>query len=442
MKQKLNSSSIQKKYQSQFKTKLLLAHSGGVDSCVLADILFKSNCHFSVAHANFQLRGSESMKAQNFVSNWCQSNKVPFYYTKFHVSTYQKHLKKGVQEATRDLRYRWFDYLLAINQFKYLLTAHHLNDQIETFLFHAIRGSGISGLRGIQETDQIIRPLLFYSKNQILDYAHECQIDFIEDSSNIDLSHQRNVIRHQVIAPLEKSKPKLTQQFSNTLKNMHQAHSFINTELNRIQKSVSILKDDNIYYSLSKLKNIKHLEFCLFHWFETYNFKVSEILKLMNAENGKHIQQSQFVLSKSQHYLILTTESVLHIDSERYTLQLNHHLKEGNMLHPVNLKWKTLNQFPNDVIDSNFALLDEEKLKGDITIGKMNTGDWFYPNGLNGRVSISKYFRNLSYNKIEKQNQWILYVNNRIAWIVGKRCDRRFIADHRTKNIILFEYIK
>ena len=442
MKRQLQINSIQNDYRSQFKRTLLLAHSGGVDSCVLADILLKSKCNFLVAHANFQLRGSESLQAQQFVSKWCLSNQIPFFYVKFNVNAYQKHTKKGIQEAARDLRYQWFDYLLEIHQLAYLLTAHHLNDQIETFFFNAIRGSGLSGLYGIKETEKRLRPLLAYSKSQIVDYAHQYQIEYIADSSNVDLSYQRNYIRHQVIAPLEKSKPKFTQQFSNTLKNMHQAHSFINTELNRIQKSVSMLKDNNLYYSLSKLKNIKHLEFCLFHWFQTYNFKVSEILKLMNAENGKYIVQSPFLLLKSQCHLILTTKAIRQTDHIRFHLDLGDDLLQGSTEYPIRLKWKAINCFPNETIDSNFALLDAQKIKGKLTVGKMKVGDWFYPCGMDGRVSISKYFRNMKYNMIDKRNQWVLYVNNRIAWVIGKRCDRRFTANHCTKDIISFEYIR
>ena len=440
MRQQLEINSIQNAYKSPFKRRLLLAHSGGVDSSVLADILLKSNCNFSVAHANFQLRGSESMNAQKFVSNWCESNKIPFYHTRFNIKTYKKSTKKGIQEAARDLRYRWFDYLLEINQFAHLLTAHHLNDQIETFFLNATRGSGISGLNGIKETKKILRPLLFYSKSQILDYANKNQIQFEEDSSNTNLSYQRNYIRHQVIAPLEKSKSEFTEQCANTLKNINQANSFISTELNRLQKKVSTLRDNNIYYSIAELKNLEHLEFCLFNWFQSHNFKVSEILKLLKAENGKYIYQNQFLLLKSQNHLVLTTKSMLQIDHKRFNLELGNRLIQGNIQHPIKLKWKTLNHFPNGTIDSNFALLDLQKIKGELTIGKMKTGDWFYPSSMNGKISVSKFFRDLDYSIIDKQNQWILYVNNRIAWIVGKRCDRRFIANHSTKKIISFEH--
>ncbi len=438
---RLTISLIQKNYQFLLNRKILLAHSGGIDSCVLADLLLKSDCNFSVAHANFQLRSSESIKTQNFVSDWCQANQIPFYRTTFHVGPYQKHSKKGIQEATRDLRYQWFNYLLEINRFEYLLTAHHLNDQIETFFINAMRGSGIAGLRGIKETKKILRPLLTVSKRQIVDYAHQYQIDFEEDSSNADVSYQRNYIRHQIITPAEQYRSNFVQQFAKTLKNINLAHIFISKELNKIQKKVTTLKDNHFYYSITKLKQLEHLELCLFHWFQEYNFRVSEILKLMNAENGKYIQQNKFILLKSQDHLILTIKSVLQIDPSRYPLKLTDH-KEGNMLYPIKLKWKILNEFPKSIIDSNFALLDEKKIKGDLTIGKINIGDWFYPNGLNGKVSISKFFRNLNYNKIDQQNQWILYVNNHIAWVIGRRCDRRFMASRSTPKIISFEYTR
>ena len=184
--------------------RLLLAHSGGVDSSVLAHLLLEANLDFSVAHCNFQLRGAESDQDASFVKNWCQQHQIPFFEIAFSTEAYQEHSKKSTQLAARDLRYKWFESLQFCHNFEILLTGHHLNDQIETFLIHASRGTGISGLLGIPQTSNLVRPLLGVSKEKIISYAQSHSLVWREDRTNLEPTYLRNRIRNEVLAPLEK----------------------------------------------------------------------------------------------------------------------------------------------------------------------------------------------------------------------------------------------
>ena len=191
--------------------RLLLAHSGGVDSSVLAHLLLEANLDFSVAHCNFQLRGAESDQDASFVKNWCQQHQIPFFEIAFSTEAYQEHSKKSTQLAARDLRYKWFESLQFCHNFEILLTGHHLNDQIETFLIHASRGTGISGLLGIPQTSNLVRPLLGVSKEKIISYAQSHSLVWREDRTNLEPTYLRNRIRNEVLAPLEKINPKFPQ---------------------------------------------------------------------------------------------------------------------------------------------------------------------------------------------------------------------------------------
>ena len=137
---------------------VLLAHSSGVDSCVLAHVFLNKKINFSVAHCNFQLRGEESYNDLLFVKDWCKKNKIPFFYKTFDTKKFREYKKIGIQEAARDLRYQWFASLMDKCNFQVLTTAHHLNDQFETFMINITRGSGIQGLLGIPSNKKCIRP--------------------------------------------------------------------------------------------------------------------------------------------------------------------------------------------------------------------------------------------------------------------------------------------
>ena len=158
---------------------VLLAHSGGVDSCVLAYVLLKKGMDFSVAHCNFQLRGEASNGDAEFVKAWCLKQEIPFYIKTFDTNSYKESFKKSTQEAARELRYEWFQQLMELQGIDVLVTAHHLNDQLETFLINATRGTGISGLLGIPQTQNIIRPLAKSSKKEILNFISQIRIRLI-----------------------------------------------------------------------------------------------------------------------------------------------------------------------------------------------------------------------------------------------------------------------
>ena len=159
---------FKEKLQALKDSNFLIAVSGGVDSMVLASLFKKNNLKFSVAHCNFKLRSDESDADELFVSNWCKENNQKYFNTSFNTVEFCKNNKVGTQEGARNLRYKWFHDLKEIYGFDFIVTAHNLNDQIETYLINSMRGTGLSGLVGIPEkTDKLYRPLLDISKNEI-----------------------------------------------------------------------------------------------------------------------------------------------------------------------------------------------------------------------------------------------------------------------------------
>ena len=152
--------------------KLLLAVSGGIDSMVLLDLFYKLRFDICVAHCNFQLRGKESDGDELLVRETCQDRYIPYFIETFHTTEFANEKKLSIQLAARKLRYQWFQELLLENQLDYLVTAHHLDDNVETFLINFTRGTGLDGLTGIPaQNENIIRPLLPFSRKEIENYA-------------------------------------------------------------------------------------------------------------------------------------------------------------------------------------------------------------------------------------------------------------------------------
>ena len=199
----------------------MVAVSGGVDSMVLANLFIQNNLNFSIAHCNFGLRAKESNADQEFILSWSRKNKIKCYSSKFSTTAFCEKSKVSIQEGARNLRYNWFNELKVIHKFDYIVTAHHLDDQLETYLINSMRGTGLKGLLGIPEiTSNLFRPLLQILKDDILVYADINKIDFREDSSNSKNDYYRNMIRNSIIPEFKKFDDNVMLKFKTTVNNL------------------------------------------------------------------------------------------------------------------------------------------------------------------------------------------------------------------------------
>jgi len=131
------------------KDKILIAVSGGVDSILLCELFHQAKLNFGIAHCNFNLRGKESDGDEKFVKAVAKKYSVDFYSKAFDTSSYSKEQGISIQMAARDLRYSWFEEIRNKEKYKFIATAHHQNDVVETVLINLIKGTGIAGLHGI-----------------------------------------------------------------------------------------------------------------------------------------------------------------------------------------------------------------------------------------------------------------------------------------------------
>ena len=195
---------IQKHDLVDSNQKILIAVSGGVDSIVLTDLFYQNQFKIAVAHCNFQLRGNESDEDEKFVQQFCYTKNIPFFVQHFDTAIYAQQKNISIQMAARDLRYQWFNQLINENNLDKLATAHHKNDSNETVLLNLARGTSIQGLSGIlPKRENIIRPLLFATKKQLIDYANQNKLSWREDASNSSNKYKRNFVRNKIIPLFE-----------------------------------------------------------------------------------------------------------------------------------------------------------------------------------------------------------------------------------------------
>jgi len=285
----------------------VLAISGGVDSMVLANLFLINNLNFSIAHCNFQLRGKESDDDELFIKKWCSEKDIKLYNKKFSTEDYCKNNKLTIQMGARELRYEWFRELIDKEKHDFIVTAHHIDDQLETFIINSIRGTGIDGLVGIPDKiNKIIRPLLMTSKDQIIEYSKVNKINYREDSSNDKEDYLRNKIRHSVIPYLKSDDDNVLLKFKTTVENLNSTKIFVKKVISKVRDRVFIYEGENIITNIGLLKDLDPIEFYIHELYKDFEFNYKEVMKLFDSDSGKQISSANYNMTKQKNNLIIS----------------------------------------------------------------------------------------------------------------------------------------
>lgn len=415
--------------------KLLLATSGGIDSMVMVELFHRLGYNISLAHCNFCLRGTESDGDEVFVRKYAADNNIPVFVTSFNTELFAKDNKLSVQVAARQLRYLWFEELLTRNNLDFLLTAHHLDDSIETFLINFTRGTGLEGLTGIpQQNGKIIRPLLPFTREEIEKYAEDNNISWREDSSNSSGKYLRNKLRHDIVPALKVLNASFAASFQNTINHLLQAQSMAADASVLVYKQVVTEKNIQKHINIAELKRLPNYTAYLYHWLSPFGFTAWEdIYSLPDAQSGKIVLSENYRLLKDREVLIL--EPLKQVQQSEYLIE------EGiyEIATPVHLKITAVNSTDKPA-GNNEIYVDAQKLKFPLIVRKWREGDYFYPLGMKGqKKKVSKYFKDEKLSLSDKEDSWLLCSENQIIWIISKRTDERFKADKNTTQIVKIE---
>lgn len=423
---------------------ILVAVSGGVDSMVMAELFYRGGYNFGIVHCNFGLRGAESNQDEKFVAGLAETFGVKFHVNHFKTREYAGFNKISVQMAARTLRYEWFEELIATEGYKAVATAHHLDDQIETFFINILRGTGISGLHGIMPArTNVVHPMMFAFRRQIEEFAGDEAITYREDSSNRSSKYVRNKLRHDLLPLLAEINPDFRKTITFTIDRLRETEAILNHHLNSIREKAESVDNGVVSLNIAALTKLNPVDSYLFELLQPYGFNRSvsdEVASGLNEPSGKQYFSSTHRLIKDRESLLITELGPAGIQPAGEIL-----IEEGatEIRKPVQLKFGMIDNNPLLKINRNssVAMLDAGKITWPLRLRKWKEGDTFVPFGMVNNKKLSDYFIDNKFSIIEKENTWLLISGNEIIWLVGHRIGNSYRVTPETETVLQIEVL-
>lgn len=442
---------IQRNHLFQPTDKLLLAVSGGIDSVVLSHLTKSAGYLFGIAHCNFQLRGEESERDEAFVRELARSLAVPLFIKRFDTKSYAAERKVSIQVAARELRYHYFREILDGNtnkdlmtgsadasaSYRFLVTAHHLDDNIETVFMNFCKGTGIRGLRGIQsKQERIVRPLLFASREDIMEYAHQHDLHWIEDSSNDETKYTRNYFRKVVLPSIEKIYPQLRNNLQNNINRYNEVADLYSQAVAVHKKRLLEQNGDEVHVPVLKLAKIAPRSTLIYEIIKDYGFtaqQVEEVEKLLTSDSGKYITSTTHRILRNRAWLIISP-----LESSRDTIVVMEKDDEETFFDQSRLQLKRLEGGAVTFsADNAVAVLDAKEVQFPLIIRKWKEGDYFYPLGMKKKKKkLSRFFIDQKLSLSQKEKVWVVESHKKIVWVIGYRIDERFKITPSTRQAL------
>ncbi|MBV9986691.1 MAG: tRNA lysidine(34) synthetase TilS [Chitinophagaceae bacterium] len=421
---------------------LLLAVSGGLDSVVLVDLVARSGFQFRIAHANFQLRGDESLRDEQFVRQLGTKYETDILVKRFDTLAFAERKKLSVQEAARELRYAWFREILRTGEF--IVTAHHADDNIETVLMHFFRGTGIEGLAGIQpfrKASVLIRPLLPFRKSQLKEYADSRGLAWVEDSSNGSNKYTRNFFRNSLLPQLKEIFPQVEENILDNITRFGEAAGLYRQAVQEQLKKLVEEKDGEWHIPVLKWKQLPYLHTITWELIRPYHFtaaQVSEVIRLLDAGNGAYIASSSHRILRNRKWMIISPNAGVasrHILIEQNDRQV--------VFEKAELQLQIISGPPASIPDTqDQVFLDARNIRFPLLLRRFKTGDYFYPLGMQKKKKLSRFLIDLKLSRTAKEQVWVLESDKKILWVIGRRIDNRFRITDTTQQTLQISYRK
>lgn len=438
---------------------LIIAVSGGVDSVMLCELCQRAGFSFSIAHANFQLRGDDSIADEAFVQALAEQFGVRFYARRFDTLQYAKDNNIGIQEAARELRYDWFAKireeekgLLTVtgtrNKSKVhsptivVLTAHHADDQVETLFMNFFKGTGMNGLQAISPYSKqrypLARPLLFCRKGELLRIADENKIPFREDLSNAKTDYTRNAVRQQVIPAIKAVFPQVEENALDNVQRFRDIAGLYHTALRRIMASLVEKDRQTVKIPVLKLAKLPSRRTVLFEILKEFGFtpaQTDEALRLLQSETGKFVSSTTHRIFRNRSWLVISAldgngqSQILVGESDSEVV-----FSEGVIdleIWPGQRDWDA---------DPLHACLDAKDIVYPLLLRRWKQGDYFYPLGMEKKKKLSRFLIDQKLSLADKEKVWVLESEKRIVWVLGLRLDNRFKIRPSTERVLRIRF--
>jgi tRNA(Ile)-lysidine synthase len=419
--------------------KIYLAISGGKDSMTLSHLLIESGIQHTLLHCNFGLRGKESDGDEQFLRTYALKHKLIIHVQAFDTEKIADQQKLSIQECARKLRYDWFNTFLSADENAFLLTAHHLDDSIETFFINLIRGTGVRGLSGIPpQVGNIVRPLSDFSAEDIYRYIDQHHIDYRPDSSNAKKDYLRNQVRMDLIPVLSEIEPAFRSRMLTFFEDMNDLKKHLDSASEKFRATHARQDDearaDRVKFPLAVLR-------------ETEPFLLEQALR----PYGIHRKN----LEAFRHFITSVTGSVFYTSTYRFLIDRDDLIIA--VKNPAqNAGYAMVHKLPLSVYccDKNISVtlntdviidrktpglqqIDADSTELPLTIRQWRTGDRMQPLGMEGTRLVSDILADHKVDRFAKENCMVVTgADQKIICLVGFCINEKNKISAKTSHVL------
>jgi len=414
----------------------VVALSGGADSVALLRVMLALGYRVEAAHCNFRLRGDESNRDELFVKTLCETQDIKLHLIHFDTAEYASLHQVSIEMAARELRYHYFEQLRQDIGASTICVAHHRDDAVETLLMNLLRGSGIHGLTGIRARNgHIVRPLLCVSRQEIVNYLHSIDQEYVTDSTNLQPDVLRNKVRLQLLPLMEQLYSGATENMARSAYYLSEAEKVYNAEIARYAQETEFPLSDSSPFTIhfSLLSSSPSPLSLLHEWLTPLGFnrsQLEQILAHLDGEPGR-------VFESATHTLVIDRESIVVepvcapikplVIPEPGTYRIDETAK---------IRIEEVGVETGISRDPAIATLDAATIRYPLTLRAVKPGDIFQPFGMEGKKLVSDYLTDRKLNLLAKRHQRVLVdATGTILWLVGQRTDHRYCITPDTNTI-------
>jgi tRNA(Ile)-lysidine synthase len=452
---------------------VLVAVSGGADSVALVNILLelapKYSLRMAIAHLNHCLRGQESDRDQAFVASLAKQLELPVYIGREDVRRYRKRHHLSLEDAARQVRYRFYDSIAAKYGYGKIALGHHGDDNAELVLMNLLRGSGPLGLSGITPVrdNKIVRPLIHLRRSEIMDYVAVKKLDYVTDSSNRDLKFHRNKIRARLIPQLKNGyNPKLIDSLNRLTAIVGAEEAWIEDLIQPIYEKAIVFKEKNkLGLSIAELNqqpvavrrrlirkailgvkgNLRRITFA--------HVESACQLTQIGPTYGLLDLPDRIGIRRDTNDLTIFKEGLNRRSPDRAAVLSQTHPYEYRLSAPgkifieeadVHIRFSEIPKAQLSDLDLSghrIAFFDMDRITFPLVIRNFRPSDRFSPLGLDGNQKLKKFFIDHKISRFDRAKCPIVLSQHRIIWVAGHRLDNFAKLSPQTRRILKAELL-
>lgn len=412
------------------KKSVLIGLSGGADSVALTYVINKLSEKYGfkvyTAHLNHMLRGEDAESDAKFCRDFAEKLGITHYEKSEDIQRLSRETGESEEVAGRKARYGFFNEIMEDNGIEFCATAHHKNDCAETIIMNFLRGSGISGLKGIPcKRDKFIRPMLGISRREIEEFCKDNGLSFVTDKTNGETKYTRNKIRNILIPQLQKEyNPNLVDTITQNAEVIGYDNDYLDkvadVEFNGIaDNTIEISKLEAMHIAIA-MRVVRKMIEKVTGLTDISARHIKEILVL--RDTGKSLCIKDDVVARVEYGKLIIDRYEGDCEEFSYNVKVGESITVPELGYTVTVERATSKNEKGKSV--SYLTLPEGV--DEITIRNRREGDIFKPKGMDGTKKVKEYMINEKIPRNMRSRTGIIEINGDIAWIIGHREDERF----------------